>query len=91
MSNDEFLEEEELYERIKEQPKEGFGSFHKRSPEEKVWWVDTGDMVAMFLFSFDKKEVFNLFRDYPHKLTPEQKAIFDAENREYADFISENL
>lgn len=91
MSNDEFLYEEELLDKIKEHPKDGIGSFHKRHPDDKVWWADTGDLVATYLFSFDREKVYNLFRDYPDKLTKEQKAIFDAENKEYADFISENL
>jgi hypothetical protein len=32
------------------------------------------------VFSFDKKTEFNMFRDYPDALTPEQKKIFDDEN-----------
>ena len=31
-------------------------------------------------FSFDKETVFDLMKDYPDKLTPEQKEIFDKEN-----------
>ena len=34
----------------------------------------------MKTFSFDKETVFNLMTDYPDKLTPEQKTIFDKEN-----------
>ena len=30
--------------------------------------------------SVDRKTVFNLMTDYPEKLTPEQKEIFDKEN-----------
>ena len=40
-------------------------------------------------FSFDKKTVFNMFADYPYKLTEEQKRIFDKENPYWADFFSD--
>lgn len=31
-----------------------------------------------FMFSFDGKQIYNLSKDYPDKLTREQKAVFDA-------------
>ena len=61
--------------------------FYKENPNDPIWWVDTSDRVGIFLFSFDKKQVFNLFADYPYKLTPEQKAIFDRENPFWRDFF----
>lgn len=63
--------------------------FHKENKSDSVWWVDNPDQVGTFLFSFDKKIVFNLFQDYPHKLTAEQKKIFDEENPEWADFFKD--
>ena len=39
------------------------------------------------VFSFEKKAKFNLFADYPWKLTPEQKEIFDKENPYWANFF----
>lgn len=89
MPSDEFLSEAELYERIKQRPKNGIGSFYKKHLRDKVWWVDTSDREGLFLFSFDRREIFNLFKDYPHKLTPEQKAIFDKENPYWAEFFSD--
>lgn len=35
--------------------------------------IDNSETVGEWLFSFDKKRIFNMFRDYPHELTPEQK------------------
>ena len=35
----------------------------------------------------DKKEVFNMFADYPCKLTQKQKEIFDKENPEWKEFF----
>ena len=54
-----------------------------------VWEVDTTDRVGEFVFTFDKKHFFNLFRDYPWKLTPEQKRIFDKEYPFWADFFKD--
>lgn len=62
--------------------------FYKKNPTDTIYWVDTvEDYKGLFLFSFDKKTVFNLFADYPHKLTAEQKAIFDKENPYWANFF----
>ena len=66
-----------------------FGEFYKGKAKDKIWWVDTSDHVGLFLFSFDKKKVFNLFQDYPHELTPEQKEIFDKENPFWKEFFKD--
>lgn len=63
--------------------------FYKEDPSNEIWWVDTSDEDGKFLFSFDKKQVFNLFSDYPHKLTPEQKEIFDKENPYWKEFFKD--
>lgn len=42
------------------------------------------DTVGEMLFSFDKKNVFNFFTDYPDKLTEEQREIFRKEYPRYA-------
>lgn len=49
--------------------------------------MDNNGTLGEFLFSFDKKKIFNLFRDYPAKLTLHQKEIFDKENPDWADFL----
>lgn len=63
--------------------------FYKENETDQIWWVDTSDRDGEFLFSFDKKKVFNLFADYPHNLTPEQKEIFDKENPHWKDFFKD--
>ena len=55
------------------------GKWYKENPTDKIWWLEGSDK-GEFIFSFDKKQRFNLFADYPYKLTAEQKAVFDAEN-----------
>lgn len=63
--------------------------FYKQQRGDSIWWVDTSESHGLWLFSFDKKQVYNMFTDYPHKLTPEQKAIFDKENPYWADFFKD--
>ena len=62
----------------------------KNAPSDVIWWVDNGEeSKGEFVFTFDKKMFFNMFEDYPHKLTPEQKEIFDRENPYWAEFFSD--
>lgn len=63
--------------------------FYKENESDQIWWVDNPDEIGVWLFSFDKITVFNLFQDYPYKLTAEQKAIFDKENPHWKDFFSD--
>lgn len=62
---------------------------YKNKPADKVWWVYNMDVIGEFVFTFDKKQFFNLFRDYPWKLTQEQKRIFDKENPFWAEFFKD--
>ena len=64
--------------------------FYKKNPKDKIWWVDNGGEVkGEMVFSFDKKKTFNLFADYPHNLSPEQKEIFDKENPYWKKFFKD--
>lgn len=63
--------------------------FYKNKPTDVIWWVNNPGKIGEWLFSFDKKQIFNLFADYPHNLTSEQKAIFDKENPFWKDFFEE--
>ena len=63
--------------------------FYKNKKSGSIWWVDNNGTLGEFLFSFDKKKSFNLFRDYPAKLALEQKTIFDKENPQWADFFKD--
>lgn len=63
-------------------------NYYHKNDTDQIWWVDN-DEIGVFLFSFDKKTVFNMFADYPHKLTKNQKALFDKENPYWAKFFAE--
>lgn len=61
----------------------------KNNTEDIIWWLDNGaDTKGEWVFSFDKKRRFSMFADYPWKLTPEQKEVFDRENPYWRDFFS---
>lgn len=64
--------------------------FYKEKDTDQIWWVDNAkDTIGVWLFSFDRQTVFNMFEDYPWKLTPEQKRIFDRENPYWAEFFKD--
>lgn len=58
--------------------------FYKNEQGDQIYWIDNMDTIGEFLFSFDKKKIYNFFRDYPHALSKEEKALFDKENPELA-------
>lgn len=64
--------------------------FYKIEPTDSIWWVEPDGTKDTFLFSFDKKKIYDLFKDY-RNLTPEQKRIFDEENPFWCDFMNGNL
>ena len=64
--------------------------WEKNNPTDKVWWLqEVEPAIGEHVFSFDKVTEYNLFRDYPYKLTAEQKKIFDAENPFWVEFFSD--
>lgn len=64
-------------------------NFVKNNSSDQIWWLDDPETKGEWVFSFDKETTFNMFRDYPHKLTKEQKEIFDKENPFWADFFKD--
>ena len=63
------------------------GDFYKKKPSNKIWWVDNYWQRGFLLFSFDKKKIYNLFRDYPWKLSKEEREIFNKENPFWAEAL----
>lgn len=59
--------------------------FTKNHKGDKIWWTSEVGVIGCPIFSFDKKTLFYLWRDYPYKLTKEQKAVFDKENPYWAN------
>lgn len=65
-------------------------SFVKEHQNDLIWWV-VDDDEGEIEFSFDKRHIYELFKDYPWKLTPEEKEIFDRENPFWADFFNDRV
>ncbi|WP_349763740.1 hypothetical protein [Fusobacterium sp. SYSU M8D902] len=63
--------------------------FYKENKDDTIWWVNDLDTKGEFLFSFDKKKIYNLFADYPHTLSKKEKEIFDRENPYWAKFFKD--
>lgn len=64
--------------------------WYKENDKDQVWWLDNSEEFrGIFIFSFDKKKQYNLFQDYPWKLTKEEKEIFDRENPYWAEFFKD--
>lgn len=57
----------------------------------KFRWIENPEKLGERLFTFDGTTIFNLFRDYPYKLTPEQKEIFDEKNPYWAEFFKDRI
>ena len=64
--------------------------WYKNNENDLIWWLDT-EKIGVWEFSFDKKTIFNMFQDYPWKLTKKQKEIFDKENPFWADFFKDRV
>lgn len=62
---------------------------YKNNPDDKIQWVMNPDIDGVWEFTFDGKTFFNMFRDYPHELTEEQKQIFDEENPYWKEFFKD--
>lgn len=63
--------------------------FYKNKRSDIIFWIDNVEYKGEHLFTFDKKKIYNLFKDYPHNLTESERAIFDKENPYWADFFKE--
>lgn len=64
--------------------------FYKNKKTDKIWWVDNlGEKIGVFEFSFDRIKIYNLFQDYPDKMTAGEVAVFNAENPYWADFFKD--
>lgn len=64
--------------------------FYKEHPDDKTWWLNNADeTTGEFIFSFDRKKLYNLFRDYPHNMTAYEVKVFDKENPYWAEFFKD--
>lgn len=52
--------------------------FHKRKETDRIQWGRTSALGDMY-FTFDGEKIYNFWKDYPEKLTPEEIKIFKDE------------
>ena len=64
-------------------------NWYKNNPNDKVWWLYNPEVIGEWIFSFDKEKQYNMFEDYPHNLSKEEKEIFDKENPYWKDFFKD--
>lgn len=66
--------------------------WYKDNETDVIWWLDNGnDVEGVHIFSFDKVTEYNLFADFPYKLTPDQVRIFINEQPFWANFFKDRL
>lgn len=61
--------------------------FYKKKDNDKIWSVEEIGYIGKLLYSFDKKNIYNLWTDYPHNFTKEEKELFDKENPYWKEFF----
>lgn len=61
----------------------------KKITKDDFAWVDNPHQKGEHLFRFGNGRVYNLFRDYPHELSEDEKEIFDEVNPYWAEFFKE--
>lgn len=63
--------------------------FYKENENDHIWWVEKKGEIERgpIRFSFDKKKIYNIWTDYPWKLSREEKEIFDKEQPFWADYF----
>ena len=64
-------------------------TFEKRHNTDLVYWVIDNESIGTMEFSFDKKKIYNFYRDYPQKLSVAEIAIFNKENPILADLAAQ--
>lgn len=60
----------------------------KKPVAEDFRWISNPEQKGKRLFTFGG-QVYSLFRDYPYKLTEDEKRLFDELNPFWADFFKD--
>lgn len=61
----------------------------KQNKELKFRWIDNSDERGVKNFTFDGEKIYNLWKDYPRKLTREERRIFAEENPDWVEFFED--
>lgn len=68
----------------------GYEDFYKdkENKDNKIWWTSKIDTIGELNISFDRKKIYNLFKDYPYNMTEEEIEIFEKEEPYWANFFA---
>ncbi|MDU5466383.1 MAG: hypothetical protein E6084_00755 [Peptoniphilus harei] len=69
---------------------DGYEDFYKdkENKDNKIWWTSKIDTIGELNISFDRKKIYNLFKDYPYNMTEEEIEIFEKEEPYWANFFA---
>lgn len=89
MKNNEFYEDDGYIYAFCDIP--GYTDFCKeeKNRNNKIWWTSKIDKIGELNISFDRKKIYNLFKDYPYNMTKEEIEIFKKEEPYWANFFSD--
>lgn len=62
--------------------------FYKEKETDVIYWARDDKMLGQIFFSFDKKKLYNVHRDYPKNMTIKEVEIFDKEFPDIAEYYS---
>ena len=64
--------------------------FFKKKDTDQIWWLkEKNTNNDILFFSFDKEKTYDLFNDYPGKMTEEEVKIFDNENEYWSKYFED--
>lgn len=78
----------ELFDAVTGEKIDGAGDFYREKKRYEVWRLEAPDSFGINYFTFDKKNIYDMFRDYPHSLTNEEKELFDIVFPNWKEFFN---
>lgn len=85
MSNEELYEDEEYIYAVCKNPQ--YEDFYRKK-NSTIWNTSKIDAIGEVNISFDKKKIYNLFKDYPYNMTKEEIEILKKEEPYWVNFFS---
>lgn len=62
-------------------------TLYRKNPDDKTLWLDNSGTIGEFVFTFDKVIFFNLFQDFPDRLSPKEYVTFCMENLYWKNYF----
>ena len=65
---------------------QGYENFRKDNENSEIWWTSKIADIGELNISFDKKKIYNLYKDYPYNMTEKEIEIFEKEEPYWAKY-----